>query len=105
MGNAARTEDNSFALDIDPQIWGEAYREGIARYGDDGTNCVLCGKRTGGKKNTTWVLASHNGRALPPAELEGLPGFDEGRDTLGCSPIGSECKKKISAAYHVQVDF
>jgi hypothetical protein len=92
-----RTVEKWYELPGDPQVWGPAYELGIEQYGDNGTNCIMCGKRTGGRKQVALVLVSMNGLALPIQELPA--GIDESSETLGCFPIGSECKKKLPAKY------
>lgn len=91
-----RTVENWYALPGDPAVWGPKYHQGLKSYGDNGTNCVLCGKRTGGKKNTSYVLVSHQSTALPVAELP--EGWDF-MDTMGEFPIGSECAKELPAKF------
>lgn len=102
----ARRLVDDLVLPGDPQVWGPAYHARIAQVGDDGTNCVVCGRRTGGKKRTRWVLVSHRGTLLPPAELPapGEGGYDEGTHTMGCGPIGSECAKTVDARYLIPGD-
>lgn len=96
-----RSAANHFTLDTDPDAWGENYERGVRQYGlRDGENCVLCGKRTGGKKNTVFVLVTIYGKIIPFAEVAGLPGFDHGL-AQGEFPIGSECKKKIDKKFWI----
>lgn len=106
--NPERTRENDFVLPGDPEVWTEAYRAWIERHGDHGDNCVMCGRRTGGKANTAFVLVSHHSTALPvdemPAEgaiVDGEP-YDESGDTMGCFPIGSECAKRLDPKYLCQ---
>lgn len=95
----ARTKANNYALPGDPDLFGDAYTAGIKQYGDNGSNCCLCGKRTGNAAKTALVLSSIMATAIPLAEVAELDGFDEGADTLGCFPIGRECRKRLPAAF------
>lgn len=94
-----RTADNYYELPGDPEVWGPQYYENLRRFGDDGTNCCLCGRPTGGKSNTAMVLVSIGGKALPHAD----PVIDEDL-TMMCFPVGSECRKTLPAEYVIPAD-
>lgn len=104
-----RSAGNDFVLAGDPPVWSDDQRAVVARRGDDGTNCVLCGKKTGGGPKTASVLVSYRATMLPVSEMpeDGalLPdgtAYDEGVHTLGCFFIGSECLKTVPAKYVIK---
>lgn len=104
----ARSIDNNFVLRDDPAVWGPEQQAMVMKVGDDGTNCVLCGRKTGGSANTQFVLVSHVGTLLPPAEmpqagalLDDGQAYSEYEHTMGCFAIGSECAKKVPAKYRM----
>lgn len=64
------------------RLWGDEYRDRIDRHGENGNECVICGRSTG--KRSLFVNADDG------PEWYG--------DDMGWHPIGPECAKRARAA-------
>lgn len=74
------------------EAWGAAFQKRVrgSMFGDE---CIVCGRRTGGKKNTAHVAASPcTGNFVAAA----MVGTTEGHDIeASMYPVGSECAKAV----------
>jgi hypothetical protein len=74
------------------------YEDNIDRYGDHSNTCYACGKPTGSQ---TFVHETTCGLLVPANIGENELG-QYGLESQGCFPIGSECAKKLDAAFIVK---
>jgi hypothetical protein len=81
-----------------PQPFGPKYQERTAN-GSHGDECVVCGRRTSGRKTSPNLIRVVDGGGRF-ARLDELQGIDvDAAGDMYIFPIGSECKKALPAGY------
>tara|TARA_R110002050_G_scaffold251867_1_gene390143 strand:+ start:212 stop:475 length:264 start_codon:yes stop_codon:yes gene_type:complete len=73
-------------------ITSKDYEKNIDTFGDDGTNCIVCGRKTNEKHylhmTTDWEMVPNN------YDCDDNDVFDNGETSQGLFPIGPICMRK-----------
>ena len=75
----------------------KGYQKNIDTFGDDGSNCIICGRRTNRKYHLHMTVDGD----FVPTHYEGddKGELSDGSQSQGCFPIGPICKKKFPKEY------